>query len=178
MKTFSLLLCCLSIGSFLIGQNLSTEEQQLYDQIMQYRAQQGLPRISLSPSLTYVAQMHVRDMEAHYNDVAENAGCNLHSWSNQGSWTTCCYTSDHAQAACMWDKPRELTAYQGDGYEISFATTGVATARVALATWQRSPGHNSLLINQGIWQQDRWQAIGIGIFGGHACVWFGKELDR
>ena len=177
MKSILLLLCCLSITNILSGQLLSTEELNLYNQIMQYRAQMGLPEIPHSPSLTYVAHLHVRDMEAHYNAIAENAGCNLHSWSNQGRWTSCCYTSNHAEAECMWNKPRELTAYQGDGYEISFATGGTATAQAALATWQRSPAHNALLVNQGVWTQE-WQAIGIGIHGGHACVWFGKEIDR
>ena len=57
--------------------------------------------------------------------------CNLHSWSDKGPWSACCYTPDHAQAQCMWDKPSELTNYPGNGYEISAA--GYDSAQAALA---------------------------------------------
>jgi hypothetical protein len=47
--------------------------------------------------------------------------CNMHSWSDKGFnvWNSCCYTSDHAEAECMWDKPREITfgSFTGFGYE-------------------------------------------------------------
>lgn len=37
------------------------EELRLYQMIMDYRASKGLPEIPLSPSLTRVAQIHVRE---------------------------------------------------------------------------------------------------------------------
>lgn len=86
---------------------LTTEEQQLYDMIMEYRREHGLPEVPLSRSLTFVAQLHARDTA--YNEFAPN--CNLHSWSDNGPWQAGCYTSDHANAALMWEKPAELTNY-------------------------------------------------------------------
>ena len=82
----------------------------------------------------------------------------------------------------MWDKPRELTNYQGDGYEIAFYSSfkynsPAAFARDILDGWKKSPGHNEVIVNKGIWKNVNWQAIGIGIYGEYANVWFGKEKD-
>jgi hypothetical protein len=36
----------------------------------------------------------------------------------------------------MWDKPREMTDYEGNGYEIAFGSYGMdATAYMALSVW-------------------------------------------
>ena len=155
------------------GQNLSNEETELYNIIMQYRYSKGLSKIPLSKSLTFVAQTHVKDLVNNKPDVGN---CNMHSWSNKGNWTPCCYTDDHARAKCMWDKPSELTSYKGNGYEISFGSSGSVTALEALNGWKSSSGHNAVIINQGIWNRS-WQAIGIGIYKGFAVVWFGNERD-
>ena len=77
----------------------------------------------------------------------------------------------------MWDKPSELTSYKGNGYEISYWTSGTATAEGALSVWKSSSDHNAVIINQGIWDNNNWQAIGIGIYKGFAVVWFGEEKD-
>ncbi len=154
---------------------ITPEEVKLYELIMQYRKQNGLPRIACSASLTKVAQLHVRDLADNNPNQGE---CNMHSWSDQGEWSACCYTSDHAQAKCMWNKPRELTEYTGDGFEISYgASWASVSAAGALAGWKSSPGHNSVIINQGIWGDNKWNAIGIGIYKGYAVVWFGREKD-
>jgi uncharacterized protein YkwD len=157
------------------AQVLSVEEAKLYSLIMEYRNEKGLPRIALSKSLTKVAQIHVKDLNENFK---ESTICNMHSWSNKGNWTACCYTSDHAQAQCMWNKPRELTTYRGNGYEISYGSWGApVNAQGALAGWKSSSGHNAVIINSGIWKDD-WNAIGIGLSGGYAVVWFGKEYER
>lgn len=67
--------------------------------------------------------------------------CNLHSWASSSKWYTpflslpspslcplyslsfiirsgCCYYSDHRNAACMWNKPREI-----DGYTCHFPSS-------------------------------------------------------
>ncbi len=150
------------------------EEKRLYELIMAYRTEKGLPRIPLSPSLTKVAQVHVRDLEAHF---VGGGKCNLHSWSDHGDWKPCCYTSDHAQAECMWNKPRELTEYRGSGYEISYTHSARADAAGALRSWQGSSGHNSVIVNAGVWESHPWGAIGVGIYGRYAVVWFGEESD-
>ena len=172
MKRLIILLLIIPIIGF--GQNLSNEETELYNLIMQYRYSKGLTKIPLSKSLTFVAQAHVKDLENNKPDVGN---CNMHSWSNKGSWTPCCYTDDHARSQCMWDKPSELTSYKGYGYEISYGGSGSATAIRALNGWKSSPGHNAVIINQGIWNDNNWQAIGIGIYKGFAVVWFGQEKD-
>jgi len=153
----------------------TAEEIKLYTLIMRYRAGRGLASIPFSPSLTHVAQTHARDLTE--NKPAEGK-CNMHSWSSKGPWTACCYTGDHARASCMWDKPRELTNYPGNGYEISHGMWGaVITAEGALRGWQGSPGHNAVILNEGMWSRTPWKAVGIGIYGNYAVVWFGNEED-
>lgn len=157
------------------GSTLSEEEMKLYNLVMQYRASMGLYSIPLSKSLTYVAQVHVRDLDRYYS-LDNNGICNMHSWSSNGNWSSCCYTSDHARATCMWNKPSELTSYRGRGYEIAYASYGNATADGALEGWKKSPKHHETIINQGIWQS-RWNAIGVGIYNNYAVIWFGREQD-
>ena len=138
-----------------------------------YRAENGLPAIAASPSLCTVAAVHTRDLV----DNAPHAPseCNLHSWSNAGSWSPCCYTRDHAEARCMWDKPRELTRYPGNGYEN--AVSGTSDPARALSSWQGSSGHNAVILNQGIWEGMTWRALGAAGHDGFAVLWFGSEVD-
>ena len=153
---------------------LTPIERDLYEAINDYRAEEGLAAIPLSYSLTFVARTHVQDLIDH-GSVVLVGDCNLHSWSDQGSWTPCCYTPDHAEASCMWNKPRELTNYSGSGYEIS--TTAASSAQSALSSWQGSSAHRAVILNQGVWESMTWRAIGIGIDGGYSHVWFGTQAD-
>ena len=153
---------------------LNDKERELYQLIMQYRQEKGLNSISLSPSLSKVAQIHVNDLNENYE---LNEKCNAHSWSRKGKWTSCCYTEDHKKAECMWDKPSELAGYDSKGYEIVSWGFPELSALTALKEWQKSPGHNPLLINTGVWKQADWQAIGIGLRGNFAAVWFGVLKD-
>jgi len=155
--------------------SLNTEEIRLYKLVNKYRAKNGLSAIPLSSSLTYVAQTHVRDLQ----NSPPRGNCNMHSWSTNGAWSSCCYTPDHAQAQCMWDKPRELTNYPGNGYENAHGGSNgyQATATSALKGWKRSHGHNAVILNQGIWSKHSWKALGVGIYKGYAVLWFGKEID-
>lgn len=158
---------------------LTTTELELYKLINAYRSQKKLPEVKLSASLCYVARTHAQDQTENFKNGKR---CNMHSWSDKGKWSSCCYTPDHKKSKCMWDKPRELTDYQGDGYEISFYSTyryssPAAHAKDILDGWKKSPGHNDVIINKGIWKNAEWQAIGIGMNGEYANVWFGKEDD-
>lgn len=157
---------------------VSAEELKLYELIMDYRKERGLPKIPLSKSLTYVAQQHCLDLSA--NSINERDGCNMHSWSGNGKWSKCCYTPDHKQAKCMWNKPRELTGYEGNGYEIAFGSSDrryISTAEGALAGWKSSKGHNNVIVNREKWKNIKWKAIGVGMYKGYAMVWFGEEVD-
>ncbi|HCA83339.1 MAG TPA: CAP domain-containing protein [Flavobacteriales bacterium] len=152
---------------------VSAEENKLYNLITEYRKSKKLPVIPLSKGLTFVARTHANDLQTNRPDKNQ---CNMHSWSNKGSWSSCCYTEDHKQANCMWNKPKELSNYPGYGYEISANSGGTMTAKTALDVWKKSSSHNSVIINSGQWKK-KWNAIGIGISKNYAVVWFGNETD-
>jgi len=155
---------------------VSSEEKKLYDLISQYRKSKKLKPIPFSEKLTRVAQAHVRDLEQEF-DYDNRGDCNPHSWSSKGTWSACCYTSDHKQAQCMWDKPKEISGYDSEGYEIAYYSSDGAEAEEGIEGWKKSPGHNPLLINLGTWEKMEWKAIGIGIYGKYAVVWFGIVED-
>ncbi|MEQ8425310.1 MAG: CAP domain-containing protein [Cyclobacteriaceae bacterium] len=156
---------------------VSVEEKKLYELIMDYRKAKKLKSIPFSSKLTLVAQTHVRDLMDNY-DYTTRGECNPHSWSDKGEWSSCCYTADHAKASCMWDKPREISGYQGDGFEIAYYSSGGANAVEGLEGWKKSPGHNPLLINSGTWSKIEWKAIGIGIYGQYGVVWFSNGEEE
>jgi uncharacterized protein YkwD len=160
---------------------VSQEEIKLYSLIMEYRKQHNLPNIPLSKSLTYVAHQHCLDLVTNKPDL--KPGCNAHSWSDKGKWTSCCYTPDHKQAQCMWNKPRELTNYKDNGFEIACGSSEsqydgfVMTAEYALKGWKASVHHNDVILNQSIWKDKKWNAIGVAIYKGMSVVWFGETAD-
>lgn len=156
---------------------LSTEEKRLYDLIMAYRKSKKLKSIPFSTKLTRVAQAHVRDLAANF-DYDNRGECNPHSWSDKGTWTACCYTGDPSLASCMWNKPKEIAGYEGEGYEIAYFSSAGASAYEGLEGWKKSSGHNPVLINSGIWSKVEWRAVGIGIYEQYAVVWFGELEDK
>ena len=164
--------------SALMALGLSEKEAKLYYDINAYRESLGLPKLSLSKSLTTVARTHVADSNAHTPenqvDVRGIQG-NLHSWSSYGSWTPVVYTSDHQYAANMWSKPSELTSYPGSGFEISSRYSLSMTPDVALDSWKGSQGHNDVMTTQGMWSD--LKTMGVGIDGKYAHVWFGQDTD-
>lgn len=159
---------------------LSLTELDLYHMIMEYRAAEGLDPIPLSKNLTATAGRHAAD--TLYNiweaDLELPAGANLHSWSDAP------YYSDHSEAQVMWQAPQRIgTNYTGNGYEISAA--GYSDIEAALTGWKGSTGHNTVIVNEGIWSTP-WNAIGIGVendpsvgdYGGRIYhVWFGRAED-
>jgi uncharacterized protein YkwD len=152
---------------------LSPAEQELYNLIMRYRKEKSLPEIPISKSLSLVAKLHVRDLETH----PVPAPYNFHSWSKDGPWKSVNYTPDHRYAKLMWDKPREVAQYNGNGYEIAYMHSVSATPEAAFYGWKSSGSHSSVILNESDWQRIKWKAIGIGIFGRYAAVWFGEEPD-
>ncbi|MDK3073009.1 hypothetical protein QO034_07800 [Sedimentitalea sp. JM2-8] len=160
---------------------LSLMELDLYHQLMDYRAANGLDPIPLSLNLTTTAGRHAAD--TLYNiwepGLALPDGANLHSWSDAP------YYSDHSQPSVMWTAPQRIgTDYPGYGFEISAA--GYPTIDSALAGWQNSPGHDAVILNLGTWASQTWNSIGIGVeidptvgtYGGRIYhVWFGRESD-
>jgi uncharacterized protein YkwD len=155
---------------------LTQEEELLYTLIMDYRKTKGLPAIPISAKLTSVAKAHAIDLNENYVFDPGNK-CNPHSWSRKGKWSACCYTDDHKEATCMWDKPKEIADYEGRGYEIAYYSSAGASAKEGLEGWQQSSGHNPLLVNSGIWSQVSWKGIGIAIYKNYGLVWFGDVAD-
>jgi hypothetical protein len=151
---------------------------ELANTINAYRQQNGLPPVPVTRALTYVAEVHVRDLAGS----PKRSGCNAHSWTNAGSWTGCCYTPDHAQASCMWKKPAELSHYTSAGFEIAIGEPGVVSgfvldAKKALELWKSSSLHHDVILNRNTWQSTTWKAMGAGIIDSHAAVWFAKDAD-
>lgn len=155
------------------AQELTKNEKELYKLMMEYRKSKKLSIIPLSKSLITVAQIHSRDLAQNHSN---NDICNAHSWSNNGAWESCCYTSDHAKASCMWNKPKELTSYNYPGYEIACVGNETLSPLEALENWKTSKAHNNVIINGDIWDS-KWEAIGIGMYKGYATVWFGHYPD-
>jgi uncharacterized protein YkwD len=157
---------------------LSETEEMIFRKVNEYRTMYGLKAVQLSKSLTYVAQLHVYDLAVNHPTTRR---CNLHSWSSNGPWSSCCYTEDHRAAECMWNKPRELTNYSGDGYEIAYWTNErlypSQFAEKALLGWKRSSDHNRVIMNKGEWKKLEWNAMGVGYYEGFAVVWFGILSD-
>jgi uncharacterized protein YkwD len=156
---------------------LSSEERKLYDLMMSYRKSKKLKTIPISSKLTKVAQTHARDLVENYK-VDDNNKCNPHSWSAKGKWTSCCYTADHKQAKCMWDKPMEIANYNSPGYEIAYYNSAGALADESLEGWKHSPSHNPLIVNDGMWKKIDWNGVGIGVYKEFAVVWFGQLKDN
>ena len=75
----------------------------------------------------------------------------------------------------MWSKPREITNYTGNGYEISAKYSGMISPETALNLWKNSPGHNQVMSTQGMWSD--LKTMGVSIDGHYAHVWFGSDAD-
>lgn len=161
---------------------LTEKEAKLYYMINAYRESLGLPKLSFSKSLTEVARAHVRDSNTYTpENQVDSRGMqgNLHSWSANGSWTPVVYTSDHHYMYDMWSKPREITNYTGNGYEISSWSSGMISPERALNLWKNSQGHNSIMTTQITGDAD-WsdlKTMGVSIDGHYAHVWFGSDAD-
>ncbi len=167
---------------FIVQANIFLQEETDYKSheilkaLNEYRASKGLTPVPFSRAMTTVAIAHVKDLAENNPDKGEK--CNMHSWSISKKWSDCCYTPDHKKAQCMWNKPRELTDYIGNGYEIAASSSAGAeiTIKNAMELWEKSWAHNDVMLNLSPWEVP-WQAVGAAIYKGYAVVWFGNEKD-
>lgn len=162
------------------GTCINTDEAELLQLVDVYRVENSLAMIPWSQSLMTVGQWHAID--AALNDTVIFAGdCNLHSWSSTRPdlWTGMCYTPDHAEAAKMWSKPLEITdgVYTASGYENG--AWGYSSVAAALNGWKGSPGHNAVILNEGIWSSLTWRAMGVGVdlVNRYYYLWFSTAND-
>jgi hypothetical protein len=154
---------------------------ELSEEINNYRKQNGLAAIPISDDLTAVALKHCMDLNTYHPEQSCGDGGNLHSWSNNGNWAGtngdgafkgCCYPDDHSKTKCMWDKPKEITNYPDNGFEIAHWSSSTVSAHSALNSWKTSTlGHNDVILEKG-WGP--WKALGAVYMGNYACAWFGK----
>lgn len=159
-----------------LPENASPEARQIIAGIREYRAENGLPRIPLSRSLTEVAKAHVRDLAEHEPRARE--GCNVHSWSGEGAGSACCVSGGPESAQCMLAKARELTEYPGPAFELPYYTNDdEASVEEALATWKHAPTYDEMLLNEKQWSMDPWRAMGVAAGDGYAAVWLGRRTD-
>lgn len=147
------------------GDGLESQEVILYEMVNAYRAQFGLPKILLSPSLTLVANRHVRDME-------ENVGFSVRGWSN------CPYNPNKPMTmTCIWQAPQRLgTPYPGRAFELTYATAYKAVPEAALHNWQQMNQTRTVLLSLGN-AAGPWAALGVGIHKGYAVLWLGNYPD-
>ena len=167
------------LGTFLwmftsaFSQSLDGKNAELIQKINDYRKANGLSAINLNEKLQAVAEAHALDLEKYYDP--QQRKCNLHSWSSHGKWTSCCYTDDHAQKECMWRKPKEISNYPGQGFEIAYYSSQMLTPEVALNGWKKSTSHHEVILNRGIWKSVTFNSIGVYVTEHYAVVWFGVE---
>ena len=158
--------------------------KRLAELLNAYRVANGKPAHPLSQTMMATAALHVADLKAH--PEIDSGACVPHSWSNSGGllWTGCCYTLDHAQADCMWRKPREISAglgmiqYTGNGYEIALRGYEGNTPEDVLEAFTNSAPHRAVMLSTGGWEfLDAHPAMGAAMLGSYSVVWFGDASD-
>ena len=169
-----------NLSNFDINTPLSLREEELAKLVNEYRQSKGLKPLKVSKSLTFVARTHNNDQNKYYSESwKDNRGieANLHSWSNKGKWSPVMYTEDHKHQEGMWNKPKELTNFKVDGYEISAWSdfTREDGASRALNIWKRSSGHNAVITGLKHW--NTISVMGVSINGNYADIWFADETN-
>lgn len=154
---------------------ISNMENNLFEMVNRLRTDYGKPQLQLSASLSYVADLHVGDLENNHPDTSI---CNLSSWSDKGDWTACCYNKYLHKPGCMWDKPKELTPYPYRGYElVTFFEDDFNTDSIS-NLWSDSKEVLDMILTRGNYAKKKWVCAGIGISNNYVSLWFGQRKDK
>ncbi len=153
---------------------ISRDETILFNMINDMRRLNKLSSIPLSSDLCTVAQTHIADL---IKWKPQEKGCSLHSWSGNGKWTSCCNTKDVFGIQCMKSKPREITGYPGDGYELIYWGEDNATPAEAAALWNQVEASADMILSRAKWSGYQWKSIGVGIKSGYAVLWLGDAVS-
>jgi hypothetical protein len=129
----------------------------------------------LSEALTIVAHVHINDLILN---KPQEKGCSVQAWSKSEKWTSCCNTKDAAGIKCMTSKPKEITGYTGNGYELAYWGEDKATPTDASTMWQQANASADMILSRGKWKGFNWKAIGVGIKDGYAVLWLGDKTDK
>jgi len=157
-----------------VAYGLSQDESILFNMINDMRRQNKLPSIPLSNDLCIVAQTHIADL---IKMKPLEKGCSLHSWSGAGKWTACCNTKEVFGIQCMKSKPREITEYTGDGYELIYWGEDNANPAEAAELWRDVEASADMILSRAKWSNYQWKALGVGIKGGYAILWLGDSVS-
>jgi hypothetical protein len=139
-----------------------------------HRIVNGLDEIPLSASLSFVARTHVIDLYTNHPDTSI---CNLNSWSDKGDWTPCCHNKYVPKEDCIRNKPKELTNYSGEGYELTYAEVFDTHPDTVFRFWKKIDEANNFLLNEDKWEDKTWRAMGVGIYKSYAVLWMGQRRD-
>lgn len=148
-----------------VGDDVNSDERELFDLVNKYRIANGRSEVKLSTPLSLVANRRMLDLKQNHKFLT-------HSWSN------CKYDiNDEKTWSCVTDSPKRLNSgYTGLGYETLYRTTmGRAMPVPALDAWKKSPLHNSIILNLGIFKDLEWEELGIALDGQFAALWFGYK---
>ena len=151
-----------------LGDTNTPDETGLFELVNRYRKASGQSELRLSLSLSKLANRRILDLQ-------QNMKMLTHSWSN------CPYDlNDQRTWSCVIDAPKRLNSgYEGEGYETLYRTqTGKASPSLALEAWRQSTLHNSIILNQGMFKDMRWDEVGVAVDGQYAVLWFGNPRSR
>ena len=147
----------------------------LFDKLNLLRSDYGKLEIEFSKSLSYVADMHVKDLQ---NNRPDTSVCNLSSWSDKGEWTACCYNAYVPMPDCMWDKPKELTPYTFRGYELAGYFEEGFTVDSVIQLWAEIKAVLDMILTEGAYKKKKWITMGLAMNKEYVSVWFGQRSDR
>ncbi len=154
---------------------INTKERMLIEKLNYLRKQYDKKPIPVSKSLTYVAKLHVADLQ---NNRPDTSICNLSSWSDKGDWTPCCYNKYVVNRDCMWKKPKELTNYVYRGYELAAYFQDSVSIDSLESLWFDSKKVLDFILTQGDWNKKLWRAMGVAVSDNYVSVWFGQRPDK
>ncbi|MFA5971057.1 MAG: SPOR domain-containing protein [Lentimicrobiaceae bacterium] len=162
-------------GNDSVLKGITQDENILFNMINDMRRQNKMTSIPLSPDLCKVARTHIADL---IKWRPQDRGCSMHSWSGSGKWTSCCNTKDVFGIQCMKSKPREITGYPGDGYELIYWGEEKATPAEAYELWKQVDASTDMILSRAKWKGYEWKALGVGINDGYAILWLGDTVNQ
>lgn len=153
---------------------ISQKEYKLYQLINNYRDKLVLDAIPLSKSLCYVAKIHAKDLSENY-PVGED--CNMYSWSDKGDWKPFCYPADQTRKNDIKDKAKEISAYSGKAWELTYWDNVEVNLEEVISFWNSIPYTSALLSNSDKFVDLSWKSIGVAIYDGYILVFLGAKDD-
>lgn len=153
---------------------LNQSELRLAELINDFRKANKKPVLPLSTALSFVAQIHINDLQENRPDTSI---CLTASWSENGTWTACCYNKYIVNQECMWAKPKELTSYPFRGYELSYFQEELINVDSVFKVWMKSEDTKDMLLTAGNHYSKKWETMGVGVGDNYVSVWFGQRAD-